>query len=200
VPSRGKLNIHNDQMTHSRTQQPLLRAFGAALRVLHARYEAARGREFSHDALANQLTARLRKFGPELSIRGSTLHRWEDGQVWSPAPLALRELAALYGTTYTVLITVLFRNAEQPDLPATEGLRLLEEATAHGTSDDSVGSLALPLPLDGFSATEAAARLITTSDELVSLAEHILHAASGGQTATVGRASPERRARNRTTG
>lgn len=194
----GKLAPPNE-MAKSRTKQPLRGAFGFVLRTLHERHEQARGgRKSSHESIARVIDERLKKIGPTLSFAGTTLWRWEQGQVSTAKALPLQELSAFYGLPRTALSAVLEANVKTPDLPDEDGLRILENAT-HGTEAETPDSLSgqqpryhLVYPLSGFSAVEAAARLFDASEELASLAEAIMHAASGGQT-PIARRPPAKR-------
>lgn len=194
----GKLSALK-QMAQSRTHLPLLRAFGAALKELHARYDQQRGQKFSHAALAQHVTARLQKLGSALSISGPTLHRWEAGQAWNPSPLALRELAGLYGITFSTLAGVLFKNCEQPNLTDQDGLRLLVEAAQHERLPEDSTDTQRPWLLTGQNAVSVVARLITASEDLAALADSILHTTTGGQIATPRDSSTTRDAHHRKT-
>lgn len=157
------------KMTRSRTQSPLLLGFGGALKSLRTRYGKHRGRDFSHEVLARV----IRKRRPHLSIGGPTLWRWEEGQVGSPDPLVLRELAALFGAEYEALLAVLDANRADPQLSAEDGLRILE---THAGSDPKNGSSTRGEPpgLSFEDVLETAASLLDVGDQLHQLAAALL--------------------------
>lgn len=183
-------------MPESRTKNPLYGAFGGTLKRLRERFARQRGRDFSHEAIAILVAGRLKKLGPDLTFSGPTLSRWEAGQVGNPDPLALRELAAIYDTTFAALTRVLLANRENPRLHERTAFALLEAA------DDIPASNPEPSPTEStFTdlAVETAARLITASDELAQLAERLLHQASRRQAPASGDSPTARDAGHRKT-
>lgn len=114
------------KMTRSRTKAPLLTAFGGVLKHLHEAHARDAGKTLSHDALSRTLTIRVgKRVSPSLRLGGSTLWRWEAGEVASPDPLILRELADMYGVRFDGLLAVLEANLKNPNLTAEEGIRIL---------------------------------------------------------------------------
>jgi len=97
------------------------------LQSLHLQYEARLGgKTMSHDALARIVNRRLgERISDRLSLAGSTLWRWEAGEVAAPDPLILRELADIYGVPFDRLLAVLECNLREPHLTEEMGLVIL---------------------------------------------------------------------------
>lgn len=183
-------------MAKSRTKRPLLRAFGGALRLLHAQFEEKRGgRHFSHKAIALMVGGEAR---PHLSLDGSTLHRWEDGQTENPDFLVLQDLARVYGADVQVLLQILDANRRDPLLLEADGEAMLRR----GGGDASTTSPAETSPRiqdpGGLSATDTLELAVTMLDvglQLQRTAEQLI----GRQVAVVGDPSAHhaKRARKR---
>lgn len=123
-----------EMTTRSRTKQPLLMAFGALLEEL--RHRLAGGDRLSHEAVARLVVQRS---GGVVAFGGPTLWRWEQGQVWSPDPLALKALAAVYTVRLDALLLILERNRADATLSAAEAHRLFWEAI-HDAADTSAAT------------------------------------------------------------
>jgi transcriptional regulator with XRE-family HTH domain len=122
-------------MAKTRTQQPLLEGFGALLKELHADYETRKGAVMSHDAIARIITDRNKQIGgPTLSFVGSTLWRWEEGQVGSPDPYVLRELAAIYDADFYALMDVLVANRSRRAMTLEEARYILQGNSRRGST------------------------------------------------------------------
>ena len=143
-------------------------AFGGVLKALHQR----RHRTLSHEALARLVQAE----NPACTIGGPTLWRWENGEVDSPDPLVLRQLARIYDVEYSGLLAVLEANRVNERLTAEDGQRILEaHGTAAGgaeatTAADRDGA-AMLTPED---IADTAATLIDIGERLHGLAESLL--------------------------
>jgi len=179
-------------MPVSRTKQPLLRAFGHVLGVLHLKFEQSRQRAYSHAAIARFVRERAPSL--RLAFGGPTLWRWEEGQVNRTDPLVLEELAGLYGTDYASLSAVLRANRADPTLSPEDGLKILEGVSdaSHTKTPSDRSDAATVLNVEYVA--EIAARLIDSGDTLHQLAEEIL----GRQVAALGDPPTGRDARDRT--
>jgi transcriptional regulator with XRE-family HTH domain len=132
----------DDLMARSRTKSPLLLAFGGVLQHLHAEHERRLGRPLSHDALARTVTDRLaNRVSAVVSIEGSTLWRWESGEVRRPNYIVLAELAALYAVPIEAVMAVLEANVRDPALSTAQGLNILDAVLlSHGPGTDATAS------------------------------------------------------------
>lgn len=188
-------------MAKSRTDHPLLLAFGAALGHLHVLFETRSHRQFSHDALARLIQAKR----AGLTLSGPTLFRWETGQTWSPDPVALIAAAELYRVPAGALFDVLLENRSQPALSREAGVERIQGAlhARHGEDQSESDTVSYrgwkaesPEP-GGLSPDDAAAlatELISTANTLHRRAEEILRrqARDPGASAT-GRMPPGHR-------
>lgn len=150
-------------MSKTRTKYPLLQGFSGTLKVLHRRLEERRGKPVPLELIVR----RLERIGPHLSLGVSTLWRWMEGEVQSPDPLILRELAGLYGTDYAALLAVLDANRRNPRLSTEEAVRVLESHRA-----GSVPEVSAPFDSGGIapeSVLETAAQLIDLGDQITEL-------------------------------
>jgi hypothetical protein len=113
-------------MAKSRTKQPLLKAFGGVLASLHEEYEVRLGKKMSHNALARLISRRLAdNVSPAVSIGGTTLWRWEAGEVSAPSPLVLKEMGSIYGVAFEQLLLVLEANLREPSLSVDQALAII---------------------------------------------------------------------------
>lgn len=180
----------SSNMSERRGKTPLYQGFGAYLRTLRAAYGVRLNKPVSLDQVSRELS--LRGF----PAQKAKLSEWERGVVEKPDPGVLIGLAEIYGVTYEDLFRVLLhdklaRAAHPPDI----ALRFLSGGTTEAPdAEDQDGRQQheSPMPITGYSAYEAAARLTDVADELAALADAILHAAFGGQTPAPRRPSASR--------
>ena len=183
-----RLLLLNQMAGKPRVKQPKLEAFGRLLARLREQLQATRndGVTLSHEAIAR----RVRAAGPHLSLVGSTLWRWEEGEVSSPDPLILRQLADIYHTSFPNLLAVLEANRSNPALDDKEAARILEESSDARPPADT-------RRLESFTeqTIDTAAMLIDLGDQLHRLAEALL----ARHVATLGLAQTTESAHHRTT-
>lgn len=164
-------------MRRVRTDHPSRLAFGGVLRMLRER----RPRTIN---ARDRIAALVRKHAPGLTFSGSTLARWEAGEVDKPNPVVLQALADLYRVQFAGLLAVLDANRGDPALTADDGLRILEARHARGGQSDPVSS---PEPAAEFSPEnvtdgDIANTLIDLAATITKLAAAVL----GRQAAAVG--------------
>lgn len=162
-----------------RVKQPKVEAFGRLLQTLRKQVQNPRGdaTPLSADAIARL----VRAVGPHLSLVGSTLWRWEEGEVTSPDPLILRELARIYQTSFPNLLSVLDANRSNPALDDKEAFRILEDTPDAGQQPSTQDRHLKPITEH---VVEAASILIDIGDQIHRVAESLLarHAANLGLT------------------
>ncbi len=194
-----------DVMARSRTTAPLLVAFGGVLKALRAAHERRSGRARSHGAVARILNQRLAvRVSDRVSMGGTTLWRWEAGEVASPDPVILRELSDLYGVPDDGLLEVLEANLRDPQLTVEQGMTVLRAAAGReqgpGSNEPSSSrALADQALFDELAQAAYAFRALSVSarewsDRLADLAGDYGHTIAGRQAPT-DRADATRHAR-----
>ncbi len=120
-PASDTLELAQRRMPKSRTKNELLTGFGGVLDALHRAYAQARDKKFSHEA--RLVRTSLSDHG--ISVAGSTLWRWEKGEVKGVDAVVLQALAHIYGLTLQDIMVVLEANLQNPHLSQAEALAML---------------------------------------------------------------------------
>lgn len=104
-------------MSHKRSRNPQLKAFGGWLAELR-----------SEGVSRERISIRLRGLGVPLG--GSTLAQYEKGTVWAPDPCVMWGLAKIYGVGIEKLVAGLRLNRENPSIATRDLLRRVNEVVS----------------------------------------------------------------------
>lgn len=178
-------------MAEPRGRKPVYPGFGSFLRELRQQHGLRHGKKFTLPMIARELARR------GFRVQKALLSEWERGTIKKPNPGILVGLAEIYGLPSDAIIRNFVAEQIRESTPEVS-LRFLSDRTPE-TPD---ARLEDHPPLDRLDAAaiQAAGRIITLSEELTTLANTILFAASGGQTPALSHTPPTRHAGHRKTG